>query len=183
MATLQSLSVSYEGALEPLPLKKAVGLDGQPVNIQTDPAGKAVYVWGAYADVEGRSVLEVRILLDGEELPTTPSPEAWVKVGRDLGADAISGKSYLCYRVGAPSAEEKPITAVTILKPGESPGEFLEEIGGTYTPHNPVERCRDGTQRSLAVSGTSPRWLFVCVSLSDIPPTFLAHHLIIYFTV
>jgi hypothetical protein len=123
MATfITGLDVSFGAALLSTSLSKVVGKDGNPVDIQplSDKGGSAVNLWigTGTADTAEHGILDVTVL-QGDE----PVPAGFKKVTRDLSAGATTVKSFLAYRLGAPSATEKVLVGLAILAPGEECGE------------------------------------------------------------
>ncbi len=118
MSALSQIDVSYGAALLPTPLKRLVGKDGKALNIQPVASGQPVYIWAAQADA-AEAVLEVAVLVDDEAVPA-----GFKKVTRDLSAGTTRKRSFLAYRLGVATEEQRPIGSIAVLADGEVPGKF-----------------------------------------------------------
>lgn len=120
MALLTQLDVSYGSALLQQPLRKVVGTNGVPVNLQPFPdRGQPVYLWAASAEGADVAVHDIKVIVDDEQAPT-----GWKKVPRDLSAGSAKQKSYICYKTGNATAEHRPIANIAILGVAESAGSY-----------------------------------------------------------
>ena len=122
MSYIVDLDITHgEETALPAPFQKVLDEAGQTVNFQpmTDQGGgqQPIYLWCASEpySIADTAILEVRVL-EGEQVEV---PAGFKKVQRDLSAGATSVKSYLCFRVGAPSTAEKPLAGVALLAPGQ----------------------------------------------------------------